>query len=500
MRDGSFARRSRRSWLRFGALFVLCHLWVVGTPLFAGPDEPAHAIKAASVARGQFLPPDVPRARDEPVTVPAIFANAQPAADCTKFKPEADASCVSFVGSREPTEVRTYVSRYQPAVYALAGLPLRVRASTVGVYAARSVIATITALCLACALADAERLRKTGLHAGALVALTPMTLFLSGTINPSAIEIAAALWLWAALLKLVRSCRDGVAPRGEIDRCGIAAAVLVLSRPLSPLWLALIAAVAAASIGTVDALRTLVAQRRARIVAGVVTALAIGQGIWTVIYDPVIGDATTRSSMNLAETLRASIGRLSGEARQMIGVFGWLDTPAPTMTYVAWWVMIGALVLVALGCGTRREQAVLGSTLALVVVLPVVLETSQAHELGLAWQGRYTLPLAVGIPMLASTVTVRAFDQIDDATRFTRLVAVGFVLGHFLAYYQLLRRYSVGASGPLLFFRVSRWDPPVPSVLLLVGYAVAVTVLAWSVVTITPAREPSRPRDRPVGT
>ena len=43
------------SWLVYAAgLVVLSVLWAVASPLFSVPDEPAHYVKAAAVARGQL--------------------------------------------------------------------------------------------------------------------------------------------------------------------------------------------------------------------------------------------------------------------------------------------------------------------------------------------------------------------------------------------------------------------------------------------------------------
>ena len=37
----------------------------------------------------------------------------------------------------------------------------------------------------------------------------------------------------------------------------------------------------------------------------------------------------------------------------------------------------------------------------LVILLPIYAEYGQAHFIGQFWQGRYGLPIAVGVPLLA---------------------------------------------------------------------------------------------------
>src|SRR5437868_6439956 len=39
----------------FASFALLTSLWALATPLMAVPDEPAHAIRAAAVARGQLI-------------------------------------------------------------------------------------------------------------------------------------------------------------------------------------------------------------------------------------------------------------------------------------------------------------------------------------------------------------------------------------------------------------------------------------------------------------
>ncbi len=91
--------------------------------------------------------------------------------------------------------------RYNPAYYAVVGIPTLVRPGEATVYVMRFLTAAIVACLLtlgvtACRELDDPRWAVVGFAA----AVTPMTLFLAGSVNPSAVEIAAALALWATLL------------------------------------------------------------------------------------------------------------------------------------------------------------------------------------------------------------------------------------------------------------------------------------------------------------
>ena len=46
-------------WISFAVFGALACLWALTTPLGAGPDEPAHIIKAAAVAHGDDPSPGI---------------------------------------------------------------------------------------------------------------------------------------------------------------------------------------------------------------------------------------------------------------------------------------------------------------------------------------------------------------------------------------------------------------------------------------------------------
>ncbi len=64
-------RLNLRWWTSFAIFATLGLAWVIATPLFAAPDEPAHVVRAASVGRGELLGRDVPKAQQV-----APFGNA----------------------------------------------------------------------------------------------------------------------------------------------------------------------------------------------------------------------------------------------------------------------------------------------------------------------------------------------------------------------------------------------------------------------------------------
>ena len=136
------------------------------------------------------------------------------------------------------------------------------------------------------------------------------------------------------------------------------------------------------------------------------------QVVWSAWAKPLSEGNTAQKGLDrpLSFIFEQSIGKLYwSNTREMIGMFGWLDTVTPMATTIFWLVAVGALVLLAIIAGTRRAAWAIGVTLALTYVVPVVIETARASSNNLVWHGRYTLPFAVGIPLLAG-YTLRALE------------------------------------------------------------------------------------------
>ena len=164
------------------------------------------------------------------------------------------------------------------------------------------------------------------------------------------------------------------------------------------------------------------------------------------------------------------------------------------MTLILWTVAVGLLVLLALGLTSRRFAFLVAATLAVAILAQALLEAIEAREFGFGWQGRYTLPFAVGLPILAGYALARERRTLPEPRRLAAVLAGMFVIGHFLAFAQNLRRYAVGARGSLFFWRGAEWSPPLPSSFLLVAYFLVLVVLAfwlWSSAA-DPDRRPER--------
>ncbi len=118
--------------------------------------------------------------------------------------------------------------------------------------------------------------------------------------------------------------------------------------------------------------------------------------------------------------------------------------------------------------------------------MPVLVEAAGAHEAGFIWQGRYSLPLGVGVPIVAG-IGVGSSEGAERLGRRLGIVLVAGLAGaQLLAFAAAIHRYAVGAGGPLWFFPDAKWNPPVPSLLLIVGFGIAVALGLWWIVLAPP--------------
>ena len=491
--------RTRRPWLAFAALWaalsVLAGVWGLALPLMASPDEQSHAVKAAAVVRGQLTgtedpdrDPRIAPGRPTLVQLPETYRSVDLLAQCHAFRGNVTADCAPpLTGDPDRTvEVETFAGRYPPLYYALVGWPSLLSPGVPGLYGMRALSGVVAALPLTAGLLLLLGTRAPRLALlGAGVGLTPMAMSLFGVVNPSALEIACAFCAWSALLAAVLH-PDPALLRRRVLTATAALAVMVNLRASAPLFgLLLVAGVAAVAPWPV--LREVL---RAR-VSWLAGAVGLVAGLTATAW--VLGAGTLQGPVNrfpeLAEpsvAARQATGRSVEYLRQMVGVFGWLDAPAPALTFAVWSAAVGALVVLALAVPrARRPRVVVLAFVVVLMALPIAVQLPGAQDAGLIWQGRYLLPLALGLPLLCALVLARERSDLLPAVRLDAVLVPALLLAHVAALYWVLRRYAVGVGGDLLVVD-SPWQPPLgvwPVVLL---YAAGLLATVWLLRTLSP--------------
>lgn len=495
MRTGGVVSRSRSIverqlatprrvwWTSFLLVTLLSAMWGLANAPFAGPDEYVHVIRAHALDHGQITgdtpsarATDALRQRGERTDVLTVRApEIYPRSVCFAFRPDVSAACLEFTGSRDDADAEIYTARHPPAYYALVGVVSWLERPGPGaVYLMRLIGAFITGAFAATAITAMRRFKEPRLVAvGFLFAFTPMVLFVSGVVNPSVPEIAASLALWVCGLALVAGSREQVDNR-LVTAVGIAACTLALSRQLGPLWIGLIALT---MLGMTNRrlLTNLIRSNWARLWGGLIVVSSVAQLAWDALVKPLdVASPGGRRQFDTSEVLRNAFGASFHRAREMIGIFGWIDTPSPTLTWLPWIAMVGFLFFLAVMWARRRDVRILIGLVVATIVLPALIESTQYGTAGGAiWQGRYTLPLAIGIPIVATTAlaSIERGRQIVTK-RFVLTAGIVVCVAQILAFAQNLRRYTVGYNGEIQYWRHPEWSPPVSPLLLTIAYAI----------------------------
>lgn len=479
-----FWRAFGTSWL---LLSLLAGIWTLATPIGAAPDEPAHLIKAASVARGQFIGDRGPQGEVVQVPQYIAFTHAQ---TCFAFEENVSASCMAEVpgNAAELVDAPTTAGLYNPAYYLIVGWPSLLAQDSSGVYLMRIVSGIAVSLLLAVAFALIATWRRPTIPMiGFATALTPMVIFLNGTVNPNTMEIAATLAAFVGLLTVIREPDTGRLV--GIAAIVIAAAALAANmRGLSLLWLA-VALLSPFLLVSKDRLVGLLKTRPVQIAIGAVAIAAVLALIWLLntnslgaaLDDP--GPVTNAPGVGTSAFLGFVWTLLSTfhYAQGIVGVFGWLDTPAPPEVFFVWAVLAGGLALLALVLLRGRALLLALALIVAVLLLPPILQGIYITDGGIIWQGRYILPIFV-CAMVAITASLS--DQLtlskSNQTRLLVLVISAWAIAQFASFATALRRYAVGLDEGWQQLLSPEWVPPGGVLPLLTGFAIVLVAASIS--------------------
>ncbi|MFF1571826.1 DUF2142 domain-containing protein [Leifsonia sp. NPDC058292] len=485
-------RFARKFWIPFAFLAALSTLWALASPLFSIPDENAHAAKAIAQVRGQVIGSVESGAKYLVVDLPPGY-HYNHSTMCFLFKPESSAHCaVHFGDGSGSATFDTWVGAYNPIYYYLVGWPsLLTDNGEVGVYAMRIASALLGALLLAWGFQAALSSRRTRwLPLGLMLVAGPMVLYLTGSVNPNGVEIAAAAALWASLLRLLErhdpASTDVGLSRGYLwTIVTISGILLANARSVGPLWLVIVVAACLAVSGLRSA-RAFFTRPANYIWIGVIAAGTLFSGIWTLATGGAAGQAGVADAPLVGASafsgVTAMLKLTPGFLEQSLGVFGWLDTPLPWMLYAVVVIAIGVLLILALTGAGRRATIVIACAIVGALIIPALVQGVTVSRTGLIWQGRYGLFLYLAVPLLAAWMLSRPEGSRLDFVS-SRITAIGLGLCSlfgFSAFLYALRRYTTGFEHPFNTMLHPAWQPPLGWQTLTVVYAlVTVGFAVW---------------------
>lgn len=491
--------------------FLLMAGWALITPMNA-TDEAAQVVKAAATVRLQNLGTveHVPKtalglSRHSPLTVgevsvyrvPESYAAQQPIPCFTNgAKNPACAKPLSHNGRLVPAI--SYVGNYNPLYYALVGWPSLFVLGAKSVYLMRLCSAALNALLLWLAARTALQARRPRRALLCLAtAATPMTLFFSGIVNPNGTEICAAMLLWTVVLRLataeppISALARGLAGRGLLGLV-----LLCNLRMLGPLWVGLIGVVGF-WIAPAATRRTLLRCRTVRIGALVAALLSAGSLAWTRLT-PMELVSLGSARPHFLKAARLTFDLAPRHLREMLFSYDWAEVQLPMLACILLTATLTLLLAPLLA--DRRYVLPLLAMAAGVVAIPVVLQGYEMHRLGMIWQGRYLLPYATGLVLLAG------FADLDVRRAAPELAGRG--LEHWLnafvgisgltCFWWSVRHNanSKGIAGPLLPRHV-HWAPPMTWPGAVLPYVLGAAMLAWALWR-SGERPPQLPAPAPV--
>ena len=386
--------------------------------------------------------------------VPSEYTAATP---CYAFRAEQTADCLTLPSPGPDHLVSTRAESYPPMFYGLVGWPTLFMSGVSGLYMMRAVAAAGVAFLLALALQNVFEMRNCNLLLiGVALALTPAVLFLGGSVNPSGLSIAAGMAIWTGGFALVRTNhlrRLSVA----VAKVGAPLCLFLLLRRDAIVWAVLIVATLVAITGP--------ERRRMLLRSRWLWGWAAGAGAIALLQLRVSVSNTASDLPPTGGSLARAWSEMPYYIEQMGGgVLGWLDTELPRFVLDVFTYGTVLLAIAALVIAPRRIAiAVLGVT-AIVIVAPLAIG-ARVHPY---FQGRYLLPVAVGLPLLAGLGLAETVSGNRWVKRLPILALPLVAAAHIYAFAQALRRYTVGAHGGWFFVNQQKWNPPVLSATSLV--------------------------------
>ena len=432
----------------------------MANPMFASPDEPSHIIRAQGVIRGD--------------TVSPYATDGLPAEQisCMKFQMGVPANCMNLTWGPRGLIQESTTSNYPPLFHAVAGFPSLFFHGLFGAYVMRLWLAVICSSLFAWAatLLWARR-RHYWTLGGLFTALTPMVIFVSSTVNPSGVTTALATLIWASGINITRPTSNDFKLSARLT--------FMFSVVLFPLlrrdafgWelLILLLLAGTTSRSQLNELR----KERLVLCSLFFTTCTI---LWT--WFSWSGSATESFIANNVGqnkgSVAAGLGSLYTKILEMVGWFGWLDSPMTDVTFILLICLLSLLLTVGVIAGDNVLTSMVSATFAVLLLSPVLIGAIRYPYV----QGRYLLPLWVGCMLIVGQALAESSLPEMVLKRLFNLSIGVIALVQFFAFAQNLRRYSVGRTGTWKFFENASWHPPMMSNLVALVLAILAIVCSY---------------------
>ena len=290
--------------------------------------------------------------------------------------------------------------------------------------------------------------------------------------NPSSIEICAAIAMWVIVPQLLQgSTPDRYTKLAFL----IAGSALIATRPLGIVMYLVVITISWLAFGSLDVARFF---RQNRITLAIHTLITLFMAWWyVVVYSFQTSPPLTEGIelLPMAERFSTAVQHIPELLEHIVGNFGWLDTPIPRGALLLYCSALGATVLLSAMNWNLRIAIVLSAHVALSIAIAVAVDINFYAMFG--WfgaQGRHFAPVLVGFPIVAMYKQPLSQGLNNAVISMWAIAMMWSGLG-------ALRRYTVGIQGNNAFDMFSNrvWNPVLGfwvSVVLLIATTVAVAV------------------------
>lgn len=395
----------------------------LAVPAYRGIDEFDHAFRASSVGHGHVWAgsrvPDDGRGFLVPVEE-SIARAAFTACDDLSYTGPDNCTAVTQPNAAGEVDIASAAATYNPAWYVITGWGSRPFSGDTALYAMRVISILLVDLILlgALVLAGGARTRLWTIG-GVMIAATPILAYSSTVAAPNGTTYAAALLLWVGLLRLRE---DGAPGRGTWWGIAVGACAILLTHSTGVLFVPAILACAAPLLW--PRRRQLWRESRRPVVAVALTIAVVGMGCLAWILAAGTNDPRgTDADLGSMPIGTALIGPVLWFL-QSIATLAFRNEPAPVAAYVLGATVIVTVLVLGARRAQRSERLSMASLVVVGTVIPITLTWLAYSTQGAAWQGRYGLPLTVGLILVAAS----AFGSAPEAGRLAPVLATLLVL------------------------------------------------------------------------
>jgi hypothetical protein len=448
------SRNNRWLLAIFGAFtFALGISWALIQPPYGLSDEPAHTIKALGTADGQL---SGKRTIGQfgysamEFEVPAAYASIWHFTCYSGDVTQTPKCAPPFPNDPNRTITTSTAGEYPPPYYAIVGVWGWISPGEIGLLLMR--IATVL-VCSIFLTMSAYLFIISG-NSSRLVTLlacaTPTVFAFSGAVNPFGPEVMASILYWTSGTLLLRS--ETEKHRLFIIFSYIGAVSFGIIRPASFLWILISMGVILLASKSLSASQVRTKNLRHFLIsssAGILISLS-----WYLIGMEVRGlGAGSPAGGSLLDNMLVSLGKTPAYLQQIFGFFGWTTFYAPKFVLVFFIVAIILLFLSSARFSLRENTAIV-FLLLFLICSPAILEGSRAASSGWGFQGRYLIPVGLGIPILLALMAKPKNGQRVYLLPFSLLI----IISHLATLGFVTKRFTEGLNGSSFWSTSIDWS------------------------------------------